>query len=87
VNSGVIDLQFLHATPLIDREMDQSGIDRAFDEVQSTNGWLIFYGHDVAERSSPYGCTPALLTHALEAAARRKVQVLTMAEALRCACA
>jgi peptidoglycan/xylan/chitin deacetylase (PgdA/CDA1 family) len=85
VNSGVVDLQFLRSTPLIDREMDRFGIDRAFDEVQSTNGWLIFYGHDVAERPSPYGCTPALLQHALDAASRRKITVLTMAEALRCA--
>ena len=32
-----------------------------FDEAQINNGWLIFYGHDVAERPSPYGCSPALL--------------------------
>jgi hypothetical protein len=34
---------------------------------------------------SPYGCSPALLAHALEAASRRKIPVLTMAEAMRCA--
>ena len=85
VNSGVVDLQFLRSTPLIDREMNRDGIDRAFEEVQSTNGWLIFYGHDVAKRPSPYGCTPALLQHALDAAARAKIPVLTMAEALLCA--
>jgi hypothetical protein len=51
----------------------------------SGNGWLIFYGHDVAERPSPYGCAPALLNHALETAARRKIPALTMAEAMRCA--
>ena len=85
VNSGSVDLQFLRAMPLIDREMDRAGIDRAFDEAQATNGWLIFYGHDVAERPSPYGCTPALLSHALEAAACRNIPILTMAEAMRCA--
>jgi peptidoglycan/xylan/chitin deacetylase (PgdA/CDA1 family) len=85
VNSGVVDLQFLRSTPLIDGEIDQGGIDRAFDEAQSTNGWLIFFGHDVAERPSPFGCTPGLLKHALEAASTRKIEVLTMAEALRCA--
>lgn len=85
VNSGGVDLQFLRAMPLIDREMDREGIDRAFDEAQTNNGWLIFYGHDVAERPSPYGCTPALLSHALEAAASRNIPILTMAEAMRCA--
>jgi len=85
VNSGDVDLQFLRAMPLIDREMDRDGIDRAFDEAQTNNGWLIFYGHDVAERPSPYGCSPALLGHALEAASCRNIPVLTMAEAMRCA--
>ena len=85
VNEGFVDLQFLRASPLIDRDMDCNGIDRLFDEAESTNGWLIFYGHDVAEKPSLYGCTPGLLRHALQAATRRKIPVLTMAEALRCA--
>lgn len=87
VNSGTVDLQFLRALPLIDRQIDQDGIERAFDEAQTTNGWLIFYSHDVAHRPSPYGCSPALVNHALEAAARRKIPVLNMAEALLCAAA
>jgi peptidoglycan/xylan/chitin deacetylase (PgdA/CDA1 family) len=87
VNAGSVDLQFLRAMPLIDLQMDRDGIERAFDEAQTNNGWLIFYGHDVADRPSPYGCSPALLNHALEAAARRKIPALTMAEAMRCACA
>jgi peptidoglycan/xylan/chitin deacetylase (PgdA/CDA1 family) len=85
INSGSVDLQFLRALPLIDKHIDRDAIDRAFDAAQTVNGWLIFYGHDVAAQPSPYGCTPALLTHALEAAARRKIPVLTMAEALQCA--
>jgi len=85
VNTGSVDLQFLRAMPLIDRQIDRDGIERVFDEVQTNNGWLIFYGHDVVDQASPYGCSPALLNHALEAAARRKIPALTMAEAMRCA--
>jgi peptidoglycan/xylan/chitin deacetylase (PgdA/CDA1 family) len=85
VNAGGVDLQFLRAMPLIDREMDRDGIDRAFDEAQTNNGWLIFYSHDVADRPSPYGCSPALLAHALEAATKRNIPALTMAEAMQCA--
>jgi peptidoglycan/xylan/chitin deacetylase (PgdA/CDA1 family) len=85
VNSGAVDLQFLRSMPLIDRRIDRDGIERAFDQALNTNGWLIFYSHDVAERPSPYGCSPALMNHALEAASRRKIPVLNMAEALRCA--
>jgi peptidoglycan/xylan/chitin deacetylase (PgdA/CDA1 family) len=85
VNSGTVDLQFLRAMPLIDRRIDRNGIERAFDEAETNNGWLIFYTHDVADEPSPYGCSPALLNEALEAASRRKIPVLNMAEALRCA--
>lgn len=85
VNSGEVDLQFLRAMPLIDRQMSRDRIDMAFAEAAHMNGWLIFYSHDVAEPPSLYGCTPDLMTYALETAARRNVPVLTMAEAFRCA--
>jgi peptidoglycan/xylan/chitin deacetylase (PgdA/CDA1 family) len=85
VNSGEADLQFLRAIPLIDRQMSRMRIDQAFDEALRANGWLIFYSHDVADQPSLYGCSPELMTYALEAAARRNIPVLTMAEAFRCA--
>jgi peptidoglycan/xylan/chitin deacetylase (PgdA/CDA1 family) len=83
VNSGTVDLQFLRAVPLIEQHIDREGIDRTFDEAVAKNGWLIFYGHDVEIAPSPFGCSPALLRHALEAASRRRVPVLSVAEALR----
>jgi peptidoglycan/xylan/chitin deacetylase (PgdA/CDA1 family) len=83
VNSGVIDLQFLRASPLVDREIDRAGVDRYFDEAVASGGWLIFYGHDVANAPSPYGCTPDLMRHALQAAGKRGMPIVTVAEALR----
>jgi peptidoglycan/xylan/chitin deacetylase (PgdA/CDA1 family) len=83
VNSGTIDLQFLRSTPLIDKDIDRAGIDRVFDEAVATNGWLIFYTHDVADTPSPWGCTPGLLRHALESAQRRNMPMVSVAEALR----
>jgi peptidoglycan/xylan/chitin deacetylase (PgdA/CDA1 family) len=85
VNSGTVDLLYLYSTPLIDREIDDDGIDRVFDEALEKNGWLIFYGHDVATEPSRYGCSPKLLRHALEAAARRNMANVSVAEALRLA--
>ncbi len=85
VNSGEVDPQFLRAVPLIDRQMTRGRIDQAFEEARNTNGWLIFYSHDVAERPSLYGCSPDLMTYAMEAATRRGIPALTMAEAFRCA--
>jgi peptidoglycan/xylan/chitin deacetylase (PgdA/CDA1 family) len=85
VNSSTIDLQFLRSTPLIDKDIDRSGIDRVFDEAVATGGWLIFYTHDVAGMPSPWGCTPGLLRHALDAARRRNMPMVSVAEALRLA--
>jgi peptidoglycan/xylan/chitin deacetylase (PgdA/CDA1 family) len=85
VNAGTVDLQYLRSTPLINRNIDEDGVGRAFDALIAANGWLIFYGHDVASEPSPYGCTPSLLRYALEAAARRNVAIMTVAGALRAA--
>jgi peptidoglycan/xylan/chitin deacetylase (PgdA/CDA1 family) len=85
VNSGVVDLQYLRSVPLIDRDIDRDGIDRAFDEAVDKNGWLIFYSHDVADVPSPYGCSPSFLRHALDAASRRNILNLSVADALRSA--
>jgi peptidoglycan/xylan/chitin deacetylase (PgdA/CDA1 family) len=81
-NSGIVDLHFLNSTPLINRHIDTDGIDRAYDEAIATNGWVIFYSHDVAASPSPYGCTPALLQHALAEASRRNIRILSVADAL-----
>ena len=81
-NSGIVDLHFLNSTPLINRHIDTDGIDRAYDEAIATNGWVIFYSHDVAASPSPYGCTPALLRHALAEASRRNIRILSVADAL-----
>lgn len=82
VNRGQVDLQFLHAFPLINRDIDANGIDRAFDSAVRDNGWLIFYGHDISSHPSPYGCTADLFGHALRAAAKRGVPVLSIGQAL-----
>lgn len=82
LNRGTVDLHFLQAMPLIDRWTDESGIDRALDECLATNGWLIFYTHDVKRDPSRFGCSPGLLAHAIRAARRRGVALASVAQAL-----
>jgi peptidoglycan/xylan/chitin deacetylase (PgdA/CDA1 family) len=82
INCGTVDLQYLRATPLIDELIDRNGIDRALDQAIDSNGWLIFYSHDVEPEPSPFGCSPPLLRYALEAASRRKIASLSVADAL-----
>jgi peptidoglycan/xylan/chitin deacetylase (PgdA/CDA1 family) len=85
INRGTVDLQYLRSTPLINHHIDEDGIDQVLDEAVASNGWLIFYGHDVADEPSPFGCTPSLLRHTLHAAAKRNIAVMTVARALRAA--
>ena len=82
VNHGWVDLQFLRAVPLIEPGTDVAAIDRFLDEALNTNGWLIFYSHDIKPSPSQYGCSPALLRHALAAAKRRGILVKSVAETL-----
>jgi hypothetical protein len=63
----------------------RTGAARAFDAAQADNGWLISCSRGDAESPGPYGCSPALMHHALEAASRRQIPVWNMAEALLCA--
>jgi peptidoglycan/xylan/chitin deacetylase (PgdA/CDA1 family) len=85
INSDTVDLQYLRSTPLINALIDGDSVDQALDELAAGSGWLIFYGHDVAAEPSPFGCTPDLLRHALDAATERNIAVMTVASALRAA--
>jgi len=82
INHGRTDAQYLHSLPLVNREINEGQIDRAFEETAKRKGWLIFYTHDVAIGPSDYGCSPRLLRHALKAAASFGVQIETVKAAL-----
>lgn len=82
INRGRVDSQFLRANPLIDGRMDSARIAKLLDTAAARNGWLIFYGHDVAEDPSPYGCSPRLLDEVLRAASERGFACVTVAEGL-----
>lgn len=82
LNAGPVDAQFLNALPLMNREMDEDRLDRAFEHVVERKGWLIFYTHDVTRQHSPFGCSPGLLHYALRAAERHGVKIETVNAAL-----
>ena len=61
INHGAVDLADLRVVTLYDRLFDAEALCRRIDEARATNGWAIFYTHDVADRSSEYGCKPEQL--------------------------
>ena len=42
-------------------------MERWVETARAEQAWLVFFTHDVGEDPSPYGCTQAMLEHALAA--------------------
>jgi peptidoglycan/xylan/chitin deacetylase (PgdA/CDA1 family) len=54
---------------------------RLIDENRDAPGWLIFSTHDVCDRPSPYGCTPALFDEIVSYSAASGARLLTIGAA------
>ncbi len=83
VMAGDFDPQFLRCVELADRRLTPEELASYLDAAVRTTGWLIFCLHDVAELPSPFGCTPGLLQRALDGAASRGVEIVTIAAGIR----
>ncbi len=82
INRGIADRALLTAVPL---DGGETGLKRALDwisEAKREPGWLIFYGHDVREAPSEWGCTPHFLETVCQAVADMGAEVATIARAL-----
>jgi len=80
INAGWTDLSQLNALSLHRADFSiESYVQKAVKQA----GWLIFVGHDVCERPSPYGCTPQVLENALRLVSGAGIEILTMDAALR----
>ncbi len=81
-NAGRLDLRRIAAVPLEARSWSAARMEAAVADVARRRGWLVLFTHDVAPEPTPYGCTPAMLEHALEALARAGIEVMPVAQAL-----
>src|SRR5579862_8588043 len=52
INAGIADLGSLKAWPLENASVDRAKIAELITRTIESNGWLIFYSHDVGERPS-----------------------------------
>jgi peptidoglycan/xylan/chitin deacetylase (PgdA/CDA1 family) len=81
INGPAVDLNLLRANSLYG-DLDQfEHVRNLILRNRSEKGWLIFYTHDVREKPSKFGCTPALLEAAVLTAAK-EARILTIAAAL-----
>lgn len=82
VNGVIADLAQLRAVPLEARSWKAADVERWVEAARAAKGWLVFFSHDVAENPSPYGCTPAMLDHALTCVRQAGLEILPVKEAL-----
>ena len=82
INSSRIDLALLKSFPLYESLWTGEKLEDVMRETVKTGGWSIFLTHEVSERPSKYGCTPALLEQAVAAAAKSGCDIVTVREGL-----
>jgi peptidoglycan/xylan/chitin deacetylase (PgdA/CDA1 family) len=83
INSGVANLGALKSWPLENATLDRSRITALIADTIRTNGWLIFFSHDVVERPSRYGVDPGLLEWTVKAAKQSGAIVVPIADSLK----
>ena len=82
VNKGLMDLSQLKAIGIEKWWWTSEYIQAAVDKAKAENAWVIFFTHDVGDDPSPYGATPAMLEHALDALDRAGIEMLPVKHAL-----
>ena len=65
VNGATSDLAQLKAIALERRSWNANTVERWIDVARAQKAWVVFFSHDVSADPTPYGCTPAMLEHAL----------------------
>jgi len=80
--AGAFDPQFLRCVELADQRLTPERLGGYLDAAARSAGWLIFCCHDVAAAPSRYGCTLGLFQRALDAAASRGLEFVTIAAGL-----
>lgn len=83
VNRGLADLAHLRAVEVYDRTIDWPSIEGLLELTTRSNGWLIFYTHDVEEDPSWIGCSPRLLGLVAERAIASGCEVVTIRDGMR----
>jgi len=80
VNERYVDFTNLKAVPL-ERSFDHAQVLRILDKVTVSNGWVIFFTHDISEHPSPYGCKPSDLAWVVKAVLDRGIEILPIKNA------
>ncbi len=81
-NSGIADLNQLSAFFLEKSRGHLENVRKMIDSNAAARGWLILATHDIAERPSPYGCTPRFFEEVVGYAVTSGSRILPVAESV-----
>lgn len=81
INRGPTDRTFLKGVAIQQPDETALALTRVIDDLVAHPGWLVFYTHDVADRPTPYGTTPAVFETLVAHARSRGCAVLTVDQA------
>jgi len=81
INAGRIDLGDLRAERIYEQSIDYDRVTTVLKSITTSPAWLIFYTHDVAEKPSPYGCTPATFERVVKQVKDAGAKILTVRDA------
>ena len=85
INRGRADLALLSGHRIYGDEANYGRALELIEETERTNGWLIFFTHDVRPNPSPYGSRPEVFEGIVQAACASRCQILTVRDALAAA--
>ncbi|WGM31710.1 polysaccharide deacetylase family protein [Brevundimonas sp. NIBR11] len=83
VNAGSADRANMQAIGLESRRLPGYDLEGLMAETAARKGWLIAYGHDVMDRPTPYGCTPADLDRVIRLAKAAGLDIQPVGQAWR----
>ncbi|WP_117192193.1 polysaccharide deacetylase family protein [Rhizobium terrae] len=83
INRGPVDPLMLKSVEIRQPEDHAKRLTGWIDDVAANPGWLVFFTHDIADRPTPYGCTPATFEHLVRHARERGCEILTVDAATR----
>jgi peptidoglycan/xylan/chitin deacetylase (PgdA/CDA1 family) len=82
-NVGYADLDHLRAY-FLEKSPDVETVRNVIDRNREVAGWLVLATHDVAERPTPFGCTPAFFEAVVRYAVESGARIVPVRHALDC---
>ena len=82
INKQVVDLNLLRANSLYGGMEQMDRVESLVARNVESQGWLIFYTHDVRHNHSAFGCTPALLDRTMILAMEKGCRIASIKEVI-----